>query len=90
VISESIVHDFDPAQVVETSVTAIGDTVNAAARLESEAKALGASVIISNAVLHHLPAAYQTDARAQALELRGKTGVLQAHNISASLRRSSG
>lgn len=83
-------HDFDPAQVVETSVTAIGDTVNAVARLESEARALGASVIISDAVLQHLPAAYQTDARAHALELRAKSGVFQAHDISASLRRSSG
>lgn len=70
--------------------TAIGDTVNAAARLESEAKALGTSVIVSEAVLQHLPDAYREDARSHALELRGKSGVFQAHDISASVARPHG
>lgn len=61
--------------------TAIGDVVNTAARLESEAKNWGVNILISNAVLDELPAGMFKFGPALELSLKGKTGKQFAHEV---------
>jgi adenylate cyclase len=63
--------------------TAIGDTVNTAARLEGEAKHLGTTVVVSDTVFAHLPPADRQGAEPLMLDLRGKSELFAAHDISA-------
>ena len=61
--------------------TAIGDVVNVASRIESENKALGTSLLISEAVRSALPGGFCRFGKSFKLALRGKTETLLAHEV---------
>lgn len=61
-------------------ITAIGDTVNVAARLDTASKELGWTVVASNAVLQRAGSGIQT-AGAMALEVRGKNDIVEVAEI---------
>ena len=61
--------------------TAIGDTVNIAARLESSTRETQADLLVSDSVVRHLsPQAFEL-VRSHELSLKGKTGTVLAHEI---------
>ena len=61
--------------------TAIGDTVNVAARLESATRALQTDLLVSDSVLRNLaPDAYEL-IDSHDLDLKGKSGPVRAHAI---------
>ena len=63
--------------------TAIGDTVNIAARLESSTRETQADLLVSDSVVRHLsPQAFEL-VRSHELSLKGKTGTVLAHEIVA-------
>lgn len=61
--------------------TAIGDTVNVAARLESATRATGADLLVSDSVVRHLPPGAFERVRSHELALKGKTAAVLAHEI---------
>jgi adenylate cyclase len=65
--------------------TAIGDTVNAAARIEAKNKDLGTEVLISNATYEALPAAERArlgcTAEPAAVPVKGKKEALHLHRV---------
>jgi class 3 adenylate cyclase/hemoglobin-like flavoprotein len=61
--------------------TAIGDTVNIAARLESSTRETQADLLVSDSVVQHLsPQAFEL-VSSHELSLKGKTGTVLAHEI---------
>ena len=62
--------------------TAIGDTVNIAARLESETRKIQVDLLVSDTVKSHLMPDWYELKNSFKLELKGKTGKVEAHEIS--------
>jgi adenylate cyclase len=62
--------------------TAIGDTVNVAARLESETRARQADLLVSDSVVQNLQAELFELRSTHEFELKGKTKKVLAHEIS--------
>jgi len=60
--------------------TVIGDTVNVASRLETANKDLGSDMLVSNAV-HHLTQSSVTFGARHELDVRGKLGMVVAHEV---------
>lgn len=61
--------------------TAIGDTVNVAARLESATRETQADLLVSDSVVRHLPADAFERVRSHELALKGKREPVLAHEI---------
>ena len=61
--------------------TAIGDTVNVAARLESATRDTRADLLVSDSVVHNLPPEAIELVSSHELALKGKTGTVLAHEI---------
>jgi adenylate cyclase len=61
--------------------TAIGDTVNLAARLESETKNLEADILVSDQVRRELPPGSCRFGHSVELTLKGKSGLYKAHEL---------
>src|SRR3954452_6563683 len=61
-------------------LTAIGDSVNRASRIESATKSCGARVLVSNEVMDHVAAAVVSP-RSFDIELKGKGGLAHLHEV---------
>src|SRR3954453_19389799 len=61
-------------------LTAIGDSVNRASRIESATKSCGARVLVSNEVMDHLGPAVVSP-RSFGIELKGKSGMTRLHEV---------
>jgi adenylate cyclase len=66
------------------SVTAIGDAVNTASRLESLTKEVGAQLVVSEVVRDHAGVTFPDYPR-QEIELRGREGQLTVHIVADAL-----
>lgn len=70
-IGEAIVGEMGPPG--RETISAIGDTINTAARLEGRCKEHGVPLILSQALVDHGQIALPEDATAHEVELRGKS-----------------
>jgi adenylate cyclase len=63
-----------------TSLTAIGDTVNTASRLEALSKELGAQLVVSRELLQHAGLTGLAGARHE-VQVRGREQPLEVHAV---------
>src|SRR3954451_13256216 len=61
-------------------LTAIGDSVNRASRIESATKTFGAGLLVSNEVMDHVSSAVVSP-RSFDIELKGKSGLARLHEV---------
>lgn len=61
--------------------TAVGDTVNIAARLESETKNHGTDILVSDSVRNKLPDGVCSFGHSVEVSLKGKSGLYTAHEV---------
>lgn len=61
--------------------TAMGDTVNAASRIESETKVFGTSLLVSDEVRQAVPSDVCRFGQTHEISIRGKTGRYKVHEI---------